>query len=203
MTGVQTCALPIYSFHHNSIIWDTGTGPVGYVQTDTANQPNFWTNNTSPDYNTYHAPSTGVSQFFYNNNSGGNNTVAMNFTTYQASTGSPDAHGTIDTVNTSGFPSVSITAPADQSSVSSPATITATASDGSGIASVAFYVDWVLGTTVSSPPYTYSWTGTAGSHVLAALATSTAGVKNCNAVTVTITSPAVPGAPSSLLIVVH
>ena len=49
----------------------------------------------------------------------------------------------------SGYPKVSITSPSDQSSVGTPVTVTATASDKSGIGKVEFYVDWNLQTTVT------------------------------------------------------
>jgi len=49
---------------------------------------------------------------------------------------------------------------------------------------VEFYVDWNLQTTVANPPYDFNWTkGTTGSHTVAAMAYSNAGVRNCYAVT--------------------
>lgn len=177
-------------FHHNTIIWSSGaTGLVGYHQTDTANQPNFFTNNTPPDYNTYHGPSTSVLQFIYDNNNSGSNT-AINFSTFQSN--GADVHGTFDTVYNSGYPTVSITSPADQSSVANPVTISSSASDTSGIAKVEFYVDWALQATVTSGPYNYSWAGAGGTHVVAAMAYSNAGVRLCNAVTLTQASPITP-----------
>jgi Bacterial Ig domain/Divergent InlB B-repeat domain/Right handed beta helix region len=171
-------------FHHNTIIWDAGTtGPVGFNLTDTANQANFFSVNTPPDFNTYHGPSTSVTQFVYDNNGSGSNTL-KNFTNYQAA--GADVHGTFDTINTSGFPAVSITSPADQTQVTpaSSVTVSASASDASGISQVQFYVDWTLASTVSSSPYNFTWKAFNGSHVIAAMATSNAGVKSCWAITV-------------------
>ncbi len=169
------------SFHHNTVIFDTGTtGYVGYTQADTTNQPTFFSVNPPPDFNTYHASSTTVTNFIYDNNNSGDNT-AINFATFQAN--GADVHGTIDMVNTSGFPTVAITSPEDQSTVANPVTIAASASDASGISKVEFYVDWTLQATVTSSPYDYSWPASAGTHTIAAMALSNAGVQSCNAVT--------------------
>lgn len=183
------------SFHHNTVIFDTGTtGTVGYTNTDTTNQSTFFSLNTPPDFNAYHASSTGVTNFIYDNNNSGSNT-AINFATFQSN--GADIHGTIDTVNTSGYPAVKITSPADQSTVSNPATITATASDGSGISKVEFFVDWILAATVTSGPYNFTWNnGVNGSHVIAAMAFGNDGVTSCWAVTLTNTS-VTPPAPAT------
>ena len=95
-----------------------------------------------------------------------------------------DVHGTFDTLYTSGFPTVSITSPADQSFVTSPVTVAATASDVSGISNVEFYVDWNLSATATSDPYNFTLSGlTPGAHTVAAVAYSNAGIRNCYAVT--------------------
>jgi hypothetical protein len=124
----------------------------------------------------------------YGNSRGSN--AAADFKTYQRA--GADAHGRIDTAHGSGFPRVAIVSPVDQSSVSDPVEISANASDNSGINRVEFYVDWTLMATVKNSPYTYSWTGTSGTHVIAAMAYSNAGVRNCNAVTLNPSSA--PGA---------
>ena len=177
--GAQIVSTGNY-FHHNTVIWDTGTGSGGYAQFDTANQPNFFVNNTPPDYNSYHASSTSVTQFVYDNNNSGDNTLKT-FANYQA-TGA-DVHGSLDTIYTSGFPAVAITSPADESSVANPVTIAASASDASGISKVEFYVDWTLQATVTTGPYNYNWAASAGTHTIAAMAFSNAGIQSCNAVT--------------------
>jgi hypothetical protein len=168
--------------HHNTVIWDSGaTGFVGYIEGDPTNQPDFFANNTPPDYNTYHLPTLSATHFFYENNDSGSNT-AKTFAEYQSA--GADVNGTADTNYTSGFPTVAITSPADQSSVPNPVTIAASASDASGISKVEFYVDWGLQATVSSSPYNFDWTGaTSGTHTVAAMAYSNAGIRSCYAVT--------------------
>jgi parallel beta-helix repeat protein len=169
--------------HHNTIIWDSGaTGNVGYWQGDTVNQPNFFANNTPPNFNQYHAPSMTIAQFYYDNNNSGDNTV-QTFANYQAA--GADVNGTLDSNYTSGSPSLAITSPLDQSTMTSPVTVTATASDPSGINNVEFYVDWGLQATVTSDPYSFDWTGaTPGAHTVTAMAESNAGIRSCYAVTV-------------------
>jgi parallel beta-helix repeat protein len=170
------------SVHHNTVIWDAGAnGGFGYEQHDAANQPAFWSDNTPPDYNTYHLPSLSAAHFLYDNNNSEQN-QGKTFAEYQAA--GADIHGTADTNYTSGYPTVSITSPTDQSSVANPVTIAATASDASGISRVEFYVDWALQTTVTSAPYSFDWTdATTGSHTVAAMAYSNAGIRSCYAVT--------------------
>lgn len=169
------------SFHHNTVIWDAdATGGVGFIHDDAANQPNFFADNTPPDYNTYHLPSTSDPYFVYdNNNSQNNNPVA--FADYQAS--GADVHGTADANYTSGFPTVTITSPPDQSSFSGSVPVTATASDASGISQVEFYLDWALKSTVTSAPYNFTLTSGVGPHTVIAMAYSNAGVRACYAVT--------------------
>jgi len=170
------------SFHHNTVVWDAGAaGGVGFMQDDAANQSNFFADNTPPDYNTYHLPSTSATHFVYDNNNSQNNT-ANNFANYQAK--GADVHGTVDSNYTSGFPTVAITSPADQSSFTTSVAVAATASDASGISKVDFYVDWNLQTTVTSPPYNFTLTSnTAGPHTVTAMAHSNAGIQACYAVT--------------------
>jgi parallel beta-helix repeat protein len=170
------------SVHHNTVIWDaSATGIVGFIQNDAANQPNFFANNTPPDFNMYHLPSPSAAEFIYDNNNTQRNTAQI-FGTYQ--TAGADVHGTVDGNYTGGFPTVAITSPADQSSVGNPAAIMAAASDTSGIKQVEFYVDWVLQSTVTSAPYTYNWgSAPAGAHTVAAMAFSNVGIEACYAVT--------------------
>lgn len=170
------------SFHHNTVIWDPGAnGYVGFFQNDVANQPDFFDKNPPPDYNSYHMPSASAAQFLYDSDNTGSN-KHHTFANHQAA--HADVHGQVDTNYMSGFPTVAITSPADQSPVANPVTVSATASDKSGIKKVEFYVDWKLLATVTSSPYDFSWTnGTAGPHTVAAMAYSNAGIHACYAVT--------------------
>jgi len=169
-------------FHHNTVIWDEGAaGWLGFWQSDPVNEPLFFVNNKAPDFNTYHLPSTAAKNFVYDNNTSGKNT-RLSFTQYQAH--GADVHGTIDTKYNVGYPSVKITSPADQATVSGPVTVAATASDSHGISKVEFFVDWNLESTVTSPPYNFNWSSaTTGEHTVAAMAYSDAGINACYAVT--------------------
>jgi hypothetical protein len=170
------------SFHHNTVIWDaSATGGVGFIHDDAGNQPNFFADNTPPDYNTYHLPSTSDPYFVYDNNDSQNNNP-VTFADYQAS--GADVHGTADANYTSGFPTVTITSPPDQASFSGSVPVTATASDASGISQVEVYLDWALKSTVTSAPYNFTLTSSAaGPHTVIAMAYSNAGVRACYAVT--------------------
>jgi parallel beta-helix repeat protein len=170
------------SFHHNTIIYDPGAiGDAGFRHNDPDNQPDFFANNAAPDNNQYHMPSSSAAKFVYDNDNSRSNRMKT-FHEYQAS--GADVHGSIDTNNRSGWPEVSITSPGDQSSVSGPVLVSAAASDRSGIRKVEFYVDWKLQTTLTSPPFDFNWTnGNSGSHIVAAMAYSNAGIRNCYAVT--------------------
>jgi chitodextrinase len=76
-------------------------------------------------------------------------------------------------------PAVTLTAPADKATVTGTTTLTATASDPSGIAGVQFLLDGSpLGSEDTSPPYSLSWNSATvanGSHTLAARARDGAG----------------------------
>ena len=169
-------------FHHNTVIWDAGAaGAVGYFQSDATNQPNFFADNTPPDSNTYHLSSLSATNFVYDHNNSQLN-ARKTFAQYQAE--GADVHGSADTNYKSGFPTVAIPSPADQSSFTNSVTVSATASDTSGIDKVDFYVDWKLQATVTASPYSFRWTnGTTGPHTVAAMAYSNTGIRACYAVT--------------------
>jgi len=170
------------SFHHNTVIWDPGAkGPVGFLQNDPENQPNFFANNTPPDYNSHHLASSSDTNFIYDNDNSHSNR-RKGFAGHKAARA--DVHGTVDTNNRSGFPTVAITSPSDQTSVSNPVMVTATASDPSGISKVEFLVDWNLEATVTESPYNFNWTNRiTGQHIVAAMSYSKAGIRACYAVT--------------------
>jgi hypothetical protein len=168
------------SFHHNTVIWDAGaTGISGYFQTDGAHQPEFFSKNARPDHNTYHMPA-GKNLLLYDNNNSQMNTP-KSFASYQAS--GADIHGSADHNYGSGYPTVSITSPADQSSFTNSVRVDATASDKSGIERVEFYVDWALKSTDTVAPYSFDVSNVStGWHTVAAMAYSKAGIRNCYAV---------------------
>ncbi|KGJ91586.1 Ig-like domain-containing protein [Thalassotalea sp. ND16A] len=81
------------------------------------------------------------------------------------------------TVDNSG-PAVNITSPAGGATVSAAVTITAAASDPSGVTQVQFFVDGVLLSTDTVVPYSASWNTTRvtdGAHTLTAQASDTVG----------------------------
>src|SRR5580700_6842844 len=128
--------------HHNTVIWDTpATAWVGYTQADAANQPNFFADNTPPDFNTYHLPSVSSGDFVYDNDNSQSNTH-QTFANYQAAGAEP--HGAADTNYDIGYPIVAITSPADRSIYHNPVVVTATASPSMSdpIRKVEFYLDW-------------------------------------------------------------
>ena len=94
-------------------------------------------------------------------------------------------------------PSVSITAPASQASLSGTVSISANASDNIGVAGVQFLVDAVaLGTEDTAAPFQVSWDttrATNGMHALTAVARDAAGNRTTSAsVTVTVANAAPP-----------
>ena len=98
-------------------------------------------------------------------------------------------------------PTASITSPADGTTVYGPVTVTATASDDQGVASVDLLVDGAVVGRATSAPYSFTWSATAtGSHTLQALARDGAGNTGTSA-PITVTVPAdttAPTAPGSL-----
>src|SRR3989339_552443 len=73
-------------------------------------------------------------------------------------------------------PTVSITAPANNATISGTITITATATDDNGVASVGFYVDDILKNTDTTSPYTYALDTTLytnAAHTIKVVATDT------------------------------
>ena len=94
-------------------------------------------------------------------------------------------------------PTVSISAPATGAAVSGTVTITASASDNVGVASVQFQLDGAsLGAPVTAAPYATSWNtagATNGSHSLAAIAKDAAGnAATSSLVIVTVNNASAP-----------
>ena len=101
-------------------------------------------------------------------------------------------------------PTVSITAPVMNATVSNTVSVTATASDNVAVHDVQFQLDGVnLGADLTSSPYSISWdttTASNGTHNLTAIATDTSNNKaTSTAVTVTV-SNSVSGPPTQGLI---
>lgn len=96
-------------------------------------------------------------------------------------------------------PTVAITAPANNASVSGTVAITATASDNVGVAKVEVRVDGALKATLTSSPYTYSWntSGLTGGHTIDVRAVDAAG--NAKLVSATVTTNATSTPPTTTL----
>jgi hypothetical protein len=92
-------------------------------------------------------------------------------------------------------PTTSITAPANNATVSGSVTITAAASDNVGVTQVQFYIDGSLVGTDIAAPYTYAWnsaTATNGTHTLSTKAYDAAGnIGTSPNVTVTVSNAVV------------
>ena len=103
------------------------------------------------------------------------------------------ANVTVNVVNDSTAPTVSVTAPANGAVVSGTTTITATASDNVGVSKVEFYEDGVLLAATNVAPYSYNWNTASvanGSHNLTAKAYDAASnVGQSSTVTVTVNNP--------------
>ncbi|MDP2905178.1 MAG: Ig-like domain-containing protein [Candidatus Omnitrophota bacterium] len=99
-------------------------------------------------------------------------------------------------------PQVSISIPANNSTVSGTVNIQATATDNIGVTKVEFYVDNSLKSTDTSLPYAYSWdssTATNASHTLKAVAYDAKNNSKAAEISVTVkntvTPPPTPPAP--------
>lgn len=127
------------------------------------------------------------------------NVAAGNYSLTAKAVDNAGAIGTSAAVNISVVsnqpPSVSITAPSNQSTVAAGSTvqITATASDADGtVTSVQLYDGTTLLTTLTAPPFQFAWVNVpAGSHALSAKAIDNKGAVTTSA-TVNITAVAPP-----------
>jgi chitodextrinase len=102
------------------------------------------------------------------------------------------------------LPTVSITAPAANTTMSGMVTVTARASDNVAVADVQFQLDGSnLGPDLTTAPYTISWNTTTvsnGSHTLTAIARDTSGNKATSAGVVVTVSNTVTAPPTSGLL---
>ena len=165
-------------FHHNTVTFEGNSGWSGAGTDDPSGQPNFFPLNHY-NYNTYHLPNVGAKAFPWQN--------TMTFANLQAA--GQDTDGSADTNYTASAPTVVITSPADQSTVSGVVDITGTASDATSVSKVEFYVDWALQSTTSSDSFSFAWntnTLQAGQHTVAAMAYNSEGIRSCFGVTLNV-----------------
>jgi hypothetical protein len=169
------------TFHHNTVVFDGNSGVTGAARASKTDplETNFFSLN-SFDYNTYHLPDVSRKAFAWLNK-------FNTFAEFQAA--GEDIHGTADTNYTASIPSVSISSPVDQTTVSGTVPVAATATDSAAISKVEFYVDWTLSATDTQAPFSFSWNTTkvaAGAHVVTAMAVSENGTQACYAVTLNV-----------------
>lgn len=110
----------------------------------------------------------------------------------------------VNVSNTAAAPTVSVTAPAAGSTVSGTVSVTASASDATGITGVQFKLDGAnLGVADTTAPYGISWdtkTASDGSHSLSAVATNTGGTSATSSpVTVIVSNPVTPPTTGNLV----
>ena len=122
--------------------------------------------------------------------SNGSHTVLAKAYDAAGNTTSASATVTVSNADTTP-PTVSVTSPADGSTVSGSVTVSAMASDNVGVSRVEFYVDGTLKGTASSSPYAYVWDTTAGAdgtHTVLAKAYDAAGNSASSSVNVTVSN---------------
>jgi chitodextrinase len=97
-------------------------------------------------------------------------------------------------------PTVALTSPANNASVSGTTTVSASASDNVGVVGVQFYLDGAaLGAEDTTAPYSVSWDttkSTNGSHALTAIARDAAGNKSTSSAVIANVSNVVPDTTS-------
>ena len=173
-------------YHHNAITFDGNSGYTGGGFVGDA-EAAFFVNNRF-DYNDYHFPDLSrkaIAWMVYDVDRWWGRDLTLNG--FQAV--NQELHGTADTLYTSTVPTVAITSPADQATVSGIVDIKGTASDPSSISKVQFYVDWDLQSTASGDSFSFAWNANdakAGQHTIAAMAYSSEGVRSCYAVTLNV-----------------
>jgi Bacterial Ig domain len=116
-----------------------------------------------------------------------------------ASATSPAVAVTVNNGSVTNPLTVTITAPANGSTVSGTVTMTATASDSNAVTGIQFAVDGTnVGPVIASPPYSTTWNtsgAAAGGHTITATATDSAANTASANITVTIASTSNPPPP--------
>ena len=130
--------------------------------------------------------------------SDGSHTLSAVATDSIGQTGSDSVSVTVAN-NTDSPPSVTITNPADGSTVSSSLSVTANASDDTGVTQVEFFVDSASIGVDATAPYSTTWDTTSvsdGAHTLSAVATDDIGQTGSDSVSVTVANNT--GSPTSV-----
>jgi len=104
----------------------------------------------------------------------------------------PSNEAAVAVLGDTAAPVVSVTAPADQATVTGAITVSATASDNVGVVGVQFQLDGTtLGAERATPPYTFTWDSSSTSnaaHTLSAVARDAAGNRTTATVNVTVSN---------------
>jgi hypothetical protein len=179
--------------HDNIITLNSGIA-AGFVRDSTVVPPDIFTSwNNHFDYNTYYL----------------GNLSGMNFdwadgdrTRNEWQSYGNDIHGTFLSIGAGLTPTttVSIASPANGAAVSGAVTVSANASDTSGVTRVEFYVDGALRATNQAFPWIFSWDSSqaaAGSHTLSVKAYGATGGTATAQITVTVAAPADTTAPTA------
>jgi hypothetical protein len=132
--------------------------------------------------------------------------VGLAVTSHNASAATTAVFDSVKITSSSGSngnPAVSITAPANGAKYTTPATVTiaATATDPEGrMASVDFYVGSTLISRDTTSPYSASWSATAGTHSLTAVAhDADGGSSTSGAVSVAVSAPSTTTPPRAVV----
>jgi Right handed beta helix region/Bacterial Ig domain len=167
------------NFHHNTVFFEGASGWSGAANATT--NPNFYTSNHLSN-NEYHMPSVSRAAFPYEK-------LINTFPKFQSEGAEPG--GTVDSNYLGAYPTVTITSPAESAQVASgTVAVKGTATGGPAVSKIEFYVDWVLqSSTGGTSPFTFDWNTAgvaAGSHIIAAMAYGTDGIRTCYATNVTV-----------------
>ena len=149
---------------------------------------------------------TNVSPFSYswNTATAANGTYTLVAKAYDSTGNVAQSANVLVTVNNpvtdTTVPAASVTAPANNATVSGTIAVTAAASDNVGVSKVEFYINSILVATDSATPYSYSWNtalAANGSNTLRAIAYDAAGnIGQSATVTVTVNNPVIPASPA-------
>lgn len=208
--GAVSTASPLVTLNLSAT--DTGGSGLGYMEF--SNNNSLWTawqsyattyinwDLTNATYGGTTATGTKYVYVKYKDNAGNISSSYNDSITYSTSTPTPSPTPTPTPTPTSSPtpsptpsdttpPTVSITSPANGSTakINTKVTITASASDNSGVTKVGFYINSVLIATDTSSPYSYSWNTrkyAAGTYIITAKAYDAAGNMGQFSISVTL-----------------
>lgn len=191
-----------------SFTWRAKTGnSSSYADGNTASAPYWVRLNRTGNFFTAYKSTNGTTWTQYAKKSismGSSAYVGLAVTSHNNSTLATDTFDNVSVATADTIaPTVSVSAPADEATVSGSTTVTANATDNVGVQSVQFKLDGTtLGSADTTSPYTVTWdttTATNGSHALTAVATDTSGnVTASSTVNVTVNNVTAPVSTTSI-----